>query len=38
MKKKDFKNLLKSIDQTRKIHKGKIKPSRVFKFKDKNEK
>lgn len=32
MKNKDFKNLLTSIDQARKIHSGKVKPSRVFKF------
>jgi len=38
MKSKDFKDLLKSIAQARKIHKGKMKPDRVFKFKEKNEK
>lgn len=32
MKDKDFKDLLTSIDQARKIHKGRHKPSRVFKF------
>ena len=32
MKKKDFKDLLTSIDQARKIHSGKIKPKRVFRF------
>ncbi|HBG61684.1 MAG: transcriptional regulator [Omnitrophica WOR_2 bacterium GWF2_38_59] len=32
MKDKDFNDLLTSIDQARKIHKGKLKPSRVFKF------
>ena len=32
MKNKDFKALLKSIDQARKIHNGKLKPVRVFKF------
>lgn len=32
MKNKDFKDLLKSIDQARKIHAGKMKPSRVSKF------
>ena len=32
MKDKDFQDLLKSIDQARDIHKGKNKPSRVFKF------
>ncbi len=32
MKDKDFNNLLTSIDQARKIHKGKLKPSRVFIF------
>lgn len=32
MKKKDFKDLLTSIDQARKISAGKMKPSRTFKF------
>jgi len=32
MKNKDFKDLLTSIDQARKIHAGRIKPSRIFKF------
>ncbi len=32
MKNKDFKDLLTSIDQARKIHAGKIKPGRIFKF------
>ena len=32
MKKKDFEELLRCIDQARKIHKGKIKPVRVSKF------
>lgn len=32
MKNKDFKGLLTSIDQARKIHAGRIKPSRIFKF------
>ena len=32
MKGNDFKDLLTSIDQARKIHKGKLKPSRIFKF------
>ena len=32
MKNKDFKALLKSIDQARKIHSGKLSPGRVFKF------
>jgi putative transcriptional regulator len=32
MKNIDFKDLLKSIDQTREIHTGKRKPSRVFDF------
>lgn len=32
MKKKDFKDLLTSIDQARKIHNGKLKPGRVFRF------
>ena len=32
MKNKDFKDLLTSIDQARKIHSGKLKPSRIFKF------
>ena len=32
MKDNDFQDLLKSIDQARKIHKGKRAPSRVFKF------
>lgn len=32
MKKTDFNDLLKSIDQARKIHAGKTKPGRVSKF------
>jgi len=32
MKNKAFKDLLKSIDQARKIHNGKLSPGRVFKF------
>ena len=32
MKNKDFNELLTSIDQARKIHKGELKPGRVFKF------
>ncbi len=32
MKNKDFKDLLTSIDQSREIHVGKIKPGRIFKF------
>ena len=32
MRNKDFKDLLTSIDQARKIHSGKIKPSRISKF------
>jgi len=32
MKNNDFKELLNSIDQARKIHKGKLKPGRIFKF------
>jgi putative transcriptional regulator len=32
MKDKYFKELLKSIDETRAIHAGTLKPSRVFKF------
>ena len=32
MKGNDFKDLLTSIDQARKIHKGKLKPGRIFKF------
>ncbi|MDD5505585.1 MAG: NadS family protein [Candidatus Omnitrophica bacterium] len=32
MKNKDFKDLLTSIDQARKIHAGKLKVTRVFKF------
>jgi putative transcriptional regulator len=32
MKKKDFEELLKSIDEARDIHAGKREPSRVFKF------
>ena len=33
MKKKEFKELLESIDQARAIHEGKRKPSRVFRYK-----
>ena len=33
MKNNDFKDLLTSIDQARKIHSGKIKPSRASNFK-----
>jgi len=32
MKNNDFKELLNSIDHVRKIHKGRLKPGRVFKF------
>jgi len=32
MKNKDFKDLLVSIDQARKIHRGKLKPCRILKF------
>ena len=32
MKNKDFKDLLTSIDQAKKIHIGKLKAGRVFKF------
>ncbi len=32
MKNNDFNDLLSSIDQARKIQKGKLKPARVFKF------
>lgn len=32
MKKKEFKELLESIDQARKIHAGKLKPANVTKF------
>lgn len=32
MKKKEFQELLQSIDQTRAIHDGKRKPSRVYRF------
>ncbi|MBU1044939.1 MAG: helix-turn-helix domain-containing protein [Candidatus Omnitrophica bacterium] len=32
MKKSEFQDLLTSIDQARKIHKGKLKPGRTFKF------
>ena len=32
MKKNDFKEFLNSIDQARKIHKGRLRPGRVFKF------
>jgi len=32
MKNKDFKDLLTSIDQARKIRAGNLKPARVFKF------
>jgi putative transcriptional regulator len=32
MKTKDFEDLLTSIDEARKIHAGKMKPSRIFKF------
>ncbi len=32
MKNSDFKNLLTSIDQARKIHAGKLKPGRIYKF------
>ena len=32
MKKKEFRELLESIDQARAIHHGKRKPSRVFHF------
>ncbi|MFA5117787.1 MAG: NadS family protein [Candidatus Omnitrophota bacterium] len=32
MKDKDFADLLRSIDQAREIHAGRMKPGRVFKF------
>jgi putative transcriptional regulator len=32
MKEKDFKDLLTGIDQIRAIHRGNLKPYRVFKF------
>jgi len=32
MRDKDFKDLLTSIGQARKIHRGKLKPGRIFKF------
>jgi len=32
MKNQDFKDLLTSIDQARKIHAGKIKPGRIYRF------
>ena len=32
MKDRDFKDLLTSIDQARKIHRDEMKPGRVFKF------
>lgn len=32
MEEKDFRDLLTSIDQARKIHAGKMRASRVFKF------
>src|SRR3989338_6004769 len=32
MKKKHFQELLQGIDQMRAIHRGKLKPSRVFRF------
>lgn len=32
MKDKDFDDLLTSIDQARKIHAGKLKPARAYKF------
>ena len=32
MKNKDFRDLLTSIEQARKIHRGKLKPGRIFKF------
>jgi putative transcriptional regulator len=32
MKSKDFKDLLTSIDQARKIRSGRVKASRIFKF------
>jgi putative transcriptional regulator len=32
MKNKDFKDLLASIDQARKIHTGRIKPGRIYNF------
>lgn len=32
MKDKNFKDLLTSIEQARKIHQGNLKPSRVFEF------
>lgn len=32
MKNNDFEELISSVDQARKIHKGKLKPGRIFKF------
>ena len=32
MKNKDFKDLLTSIDQAKKMHAGKLKAARIFKF------
>ena len=32
MKKKEFKEMLKSIDQARAIHEGRLKPNRVYRF------
>ena len=32
MRNKDFKDLLASINQARKIHRKKLKPGRIFKF------
>lgn len=32
MRNRDFKELLTSIDQARKIHSSKIKPGRIYKF------
>ena len=32
MKNNDFKDLLTSIDQVRKIHAGRMKPARILKF------
>jgi len=32
MKKNDFEELLASVDQARKIHKGKLKPGKIFRF------
>lgn len=33
MRKKDFENLIESVKQAGKIHRGELKPSRTFRFK-----